>query len=267
VFTIAVSNAKQLVDLFFRHGLSNYFRISDMSRKSAIWIMPGRGEVKDPQCGEFVHHLISNIREDIHFFESYHQNKLKSLEQAEPRDRYLIEQTKQLLAFCKDLKDNDETLIEEIKHLISSNGKHKNNTTVDAIRSITYTRFVSSIQRILSKDIRQWISKSFEELGKYLGASSLEYHLEGASMSSMYIVIEDDDYNRKIVYADQLQDFLKSVGESLFGCSGCRSLVCNLLMTTPHDEITIIEEKTKYFENPDIDNTKQLIKGLISSRR
>jgi phage host-nuclease inhibitor protein Gam len=259
-----VNNVEQLVDHLFKLGLSNYFRISDKSRKTAVWAKSdGRLVEVDSKCKELSNYIVESLQDEVQRQKIHLEEELHHYQSRENLDTIKIQELNEHINFCNRLINREEKLMKELGSCISKHGKDKEDTSVDRVRDMTFIRFIAKLETCLLTDVSEWMTLSFYDIGKYIGFKMKDYfHTEGASKEDMYIVAYRDDDVRIMVYSDKLQSFIKeSVSEKLFDNSA-HVVIRNIIETFGPESV---KEKFNYLENPTLPETQEIMKGIVCS--
>jgi hypothetical protein len=260
-----VNNVEQLVDHLFKLGLSNYFRISDKSRKTAVWTKSdGRLVEVDSKCKELSNYIVESLQDELQKQKIHWEEELKQYQSREELDTVKIQELNDDISFCNRLINRDENLMQELGSCISKHGKNKGDTSVDRVRDMTFVRFISSLETCLLTDVSEWMTLSYYDIGKYISSNMRDcFHTEGASRENRYIVAYRDDDVRIMVHSDKLQTFIKeSVYEKLFDNSA-HSVIRNIVETFGPESV---KEKFNYLENPTLPETQEIMRGIVFSR-
>jgi len=172
----------------------------------------------------------------------------------------------QKISFCNDIINKETKVVKELAHKIADQGKYKTDTAIDEVRAITYLNFTSSIEQVLTSDIKGWMELSFFDFGVYLGTRlKTKYHTEGGSRNKLYIVIHsDNNEERRLVNSSLLQQYIKEAAQSCFFKSTHWNVMHQLFIECSRFETILVEEKLHYFEYPSIDKTQDLMRGIVS---
>ena len=260
-----VNNVDQLVDHLFKLGLSNYFRISDKSRKTAVWLKSdGRLVEVDSKCKELSNYIVESLQDEVQRQKIHWEEELRHYQSQEELDTVKIQELNENINFCNRLINRDEKLMKELGSCISKHGKDKEDTSVDRVRDMTFVRFISKLETCLLTDVSEWMTLSFYDIGKYIKSKMRDYfHTEGASREDMYIVAYRDDDVRIIVYSDKLQSFIKeAVSDKLFENSA-HAVIRNVIESFGPESV---KEKFNYLENPTLSDTQEIMRGIVYSR-
>jgi hypothetical protein len=260
-----IGNVDDLVGMLRSQGVRNCFRVNDKSRGTISWNKPGEGEIRDPNAEQFLTHVIDSLNSDLIKEKSYYEEELKALCSADDLDIYQIDESRGFVNFCSELLKKKPETLKKIKRELIKQGKSKNDSEMDQVHDVTYTKFVTSIILALFPNILEWIDKSFYEIGRLLGSKTKDYyHTEGASRHKLYIVIHSDNNTNKRTESKQLIPYLSEAMNSVFDSELVERSFENILITHKGLNAERVLEVLKYIKNPSVELTKEIMRGLIA---
>ena len=111
----------------------------------------------------------------------------------------------------------------------------------------------------------EWIEMSLYELGRSIGKKSRPfYHLEGASREMLYIVVTTDSNGDKPIYAKQLMALLQEAVSLYLGDDTVENIIRELILENVSIDVERAEKLLNYFKEPSIEDTREVMKGMIS---
>ncbi len=262
-----IGTVTDLMNMMRRQGVRNCFRVNDKTRGTLTWNKPGKGLIRDPDGDLLSNHIVDSLQQDLQNERAFYENELTRLNNQSDPDPYYVNLAHEYISFCTRLLNREDSTIKKLKKLLVNQGKKRGDEQVDEIYNITYYKYINSIQLALFPKIHEWIDLSFYELGIYIGSKTKDrYKLEGASRESLYITIEDDDkYNRyrKQVKSNDLMEFFNEAVEQYMLEPNYKDIIYELLTNKTHLNQSNVKAMLDYIENPDIESTKQIMKGIV----
>lgn len=212
---VIIRSVSQLVDHIMKLGFSNFYRISDRSRKSILWYDEDGNPVKDSNCSMIARRVISTLRPELDRQQAFLEQDVERYSKQNNRDETRLLSMRKDLSFTRSLKEQDKMLMKDLQTEIASRAKNKNDTTVDTPKVISYINFCTRLENILLPDLTEWIDMDNKTFGEYVGKQLKDhFQVEGGSSNpeKPYIIITSDDGIKKVLYAD---DFLHMLRQSL----------------------------------------------------
>ena len=260
----AIGNVNDLVCMLRSLGVRNCFRVNDKSRGTLSWNKPGEGEIRDPKGDQLLTHIIDSLSDDLTKEKCYFEEELKKLYNAEEQDLYQINESRIFVNFCTQLLRKDPDILKKIKKELVKQGRAKGDPEQDEIREVSYNKFITSILTTLFPKILVWIEMSFFELGQYIGRKIKDrYHLEGASREDLYIVVHTDGGGHKQVFSKKLMVYIKEAYEMAIDNELTERMLTELLVFKAVD-VKRVETMLKYIKNPTLDETLEVMRGMVS---
>jgi len=217
---VVIHNTSQLVDHLLRLGFSNFYRISDRSRKSIVWHDEKGNAIKDSNCSLISKQLISTLRPDLDRQMAYLQHELERMNSIpeHQRDEDARISILQDISFTSGLLQQNKHTMKALQTEIGSRAKNKNDTSIDVPKVRTYLNFISQLQLALSPAYKEWIGLSTKDLSRYLSKQIRSYYdVEAGSKHSdkPYILVKDDNGYTRMIYEKEFQDLWKKAIEPL----------------------------------------------------
>jgi len=178
---------------------------------------------------------------------------------------YQIDESRGFVNFCSELLKKKPETLKKIKRELIKQGKAKNDPEVDQVHEVTYNKFVTSIIVALFPNMLDWIDKSFYDIGRLLGTKTKDhYHTEGASSRKLYIVIHSDSNTIKRTDSKDLMTYLSEAINFMFDSELVERSFENVLSAPTGLNTERIKEVFKYIKEPSIDETKEIMRGIVS---
>jgi hypothetical protein len=112
--------------------------------------------------------------------------------------------------------------------------------------------------------IYEWNEMTFFDLGRYLGKKIKEhYHLEGASRENLYIVVHTDGGGRKQVFSKKLMFYITEAIAMAIESDLTEEMLTEILLFKAVNKERV-EMMINYIKNPSLDETVEIMKGIVS---
>lgn len=260
-----IGNVDDLVRMLRSLGVRNCFRVNDKSRGTISWHKPGEGEIRDPNAEQFLTHVIDSLNSDLIKEKSYYEEELKALYNADDQDLYQIDESRGFVNFCSELLKKKPETLKKIKRELIKQGKSKNDSEVDQVQEVTYTKFVTSIIVALFPQMTEWIDNPFYEIGRLLGTKTRDYyHTEGSSREKLYIVIHSDHNTNKKIDSKKMMSYISEALESVIDSELIERILEDILIKNKDLNSEQVQEVLKYMKNPTLPETKEIMRGIVS---
>jgi hypothetical protein len=261
----AIGNVNDFVGMLRSLGVRNCFRINDKARGTLRWNKPGEGEIRDPNGDQLLTHIIDTLEDDITHEKCYYEAELKKLSEKEDPNLYQINESHIFINFCTQLLRKDPEILKKIKRELIRQGKSKDDHEVDRVYEISFNKLVTSILTALFPNILVWIEKSFYELGQFLAPRIRNhFHLEGASLHSLYIVVHTDNNTYKQVNAEKLMSYISEAIDIAIDSDLTEKILHELLLYKA-DNIEKVKFMLDYLHSPTLEQTQDIMRGIIAS--
>ena len=260
-----IGNVNDFMRMLRSLGIRNSYRVNDKSRGTLSWHKPGEGEIRDPKGDQMLDHIINVLTPDIIQEKSYYEEELKYQYELDDPDVYLINVYKTFVNFCKGLLQKDPNLLKQIKRELIKQGKAKNDNDIDPICEISYNKLITSISIALFPVMDVWITKSFYELGRFLGPKiSRHYHTEGASREMLYIVAHSDANYSHQIHSEKLMELLREALDEIIVSESVEKIIENLINSNTSFNTDQVKKMLSFLNTPSLEDTREIMRGIVS---
>ena len=260
-----VGSVNDLMRMLRSLGVRNSYRVNDKSRGTLSWHKPGEGEVRDPKGDQMAGYIIDALTPDITQEKCYYEEELNRQYQLDDPDLYLINFYKTNVDFCTRLLQKQPDLLHQFRRELIKQGKAKNDNEVDPICEVSYNKFITSISLALFPTMRNWITKSFYDLGRFLGLKiEKHYHTEGASREMMYIVVHSDTNYSHQIYSEKLMDLLREALDSIIETDVMEKIIEDLIEANEKYNTDQVKKMISFLKTPSLEDTREIMRGIVS---